>query len=91
MPELRASADTRGSTGGKGGEGMNEDYPDMSTAEQLRWWAENCDRCSIGCQARGVLEKAARELEAREAHEASFDSYTVDGVKTRIILEQVKE
>ena len=48
---------------------MIEDYPDMSTAEQLRWWAENCDRCNNGCQVRGLLEEAARELEEREAQE----------------------
>ena len=46
---------------------MTKDYPDMSTAEKLKWWAENCDRCRSGCQARAILEKAARELDAQEA------------------------
>lgn len=48
---------------------MIKDYLDESTAEQLRWWAENCDRCNSGCQVRGLLEEAARELEAQEAQE----------------------
>lgn len=48
---------------------MTKDYPDKSTAERLRWWAENCDRCNSGCQVRGLLEEAARELEALAAKE----------------------
>lgn len=38
----------------------------------------------------GIADEVAK-LEAREVQEASFDSYTVDGVKTRVVLEQGEE
>lgn len=55
---------------------MNKDYQNMSTAERIRWWAENCDRCNNGCQVKGLLEKAARELDEREAQEKEKNSKT---------------
>lgn len=36
---------------------------DMWLAEQLRWWAAECDRTNFGCQARGALLEAAEVLE----------------------------
>ncbi|WP_302760273.1 hypothetical protein [Christensenella hongkongensis] len=38
----------------------------------------------------GIADEVAK-LEAREVQEASFDSYTVDGVKTRVVLEKGEE
>ena len=38
-----------------------------------------------------VVFSVVNTVEAREAQEASFDSYTVDGVKTRVVLEKGEE
>ena len=48
--------------------------------EQLRWWADNCDRTNYGCQARPFLLDAATALSALRA----------ENTKLRAELEQVK-
>ncbi|MCQ5131433.1 hypothetical protein NE562_17410 [Butyricicoccus faecihominis] len=48
---------------------MGKDYDDMTTAERLVWWAENCDRCNNGCQVKPLLLLAAAELEAAQREE----------------------
>lgn len=48
---------------------MGKDYDDMTTAERLVWWAENCDRCNNGCQVKLLLLRAAAELEAAQREE----------------------
>ena len=35
--------------------------------EQLRWWADNCDRTNYGCQARPFLLDAATALSTLQA------------------------
>ena len=35
--------------------------------EQLRWWAEQCDRTNHGCQARRILSDAATAIETLRA------------------------
>ena len=35
--------------------------------EQLRWWADNCDRTNYGCQARPFLLEAATALSTLQA------------------------
>ena len=35
--------------------------------EQLRWWAENCDRSNYGCHARPFLLEAATALSTLQA------------------------
>lgn len=36
---------------------------------QLKWWAENCDRCNGGCQVRDLLKDAAQEISALRAQQ----------------------
>ena len=38
----------------------------MRLIEQLRWWADECDRTNFGCQARKLLLEAAEALEKAE-------------------------
>lgn len=79
-------------------------YIDMYKIGKLNYtpsdinWGEFGRECERLCKEYGRnyyikedLRKEMTALEAREAQEASFDSYTVDGVKTRIILEQGEE
>ena len=48
--------------------------------EQLRWWADNCDRTNYGCQARPFLLDAATAISTLQA----------ENEKLRAELEQVK-
>ena len=41
------------------------DYDKM--IDDLRWWAEHCDRTNHGCQARRILSDAATAIEALRA------------------------
>ena len=38
----------------------------MRLIEQLRWWADECDRTNFGCQSRKLLLEAAEALEKAE-------------------------
>ena len=40
--------------------------------EQLRWWADNCDRTNYGCQARPFLLDAATALSTLQAENAQL-------------------
>ena len=48
--------------------------------EQLKWWAEECDRTNKGCQARRILQDAA----------TAFSTLQAENEKLRAELEQVK-
>lgn len=48
--------------------------------EQLRWWADNCDRTNYGCQARPFLLDAATAISTLQA----------ENEKLRAELERVK-
>ena len=41
--------------------------------EQLRWWAEHCDRTNYGCQVRTFLLDAATAIEALHAENAEME------------------
>lgn len=49
--------------------------------EQLRWWADNCDRTNYGCQARPFLLDAATALSTLQA----------ENEKLRAELERMKK
>ena len=49
--------------------------------EQLRWWADNCDRTNYGCQVRRILSGAATALSTLQA----------ENEKLRAELEKVKQ
>lgn len=40
--------------------------------EQLKWWAEECDRTNKGCQARRILQDAATALSTLQAENAQL-------------------
>lgn len=49
---------------------------------------ENCMFCENRYKDHPICKISSQPCnEAREAQEASFDSYTVDGVKTKVVLE----
>lgn len=48
--------------------------------EQMKWWAEECDRTNFGCQAKKTLQEAATALSMLQA----------ENEKLRAELEQVK-
>ena len=48
--------------------------------EQMKWWAEECDRTNFGCQAKKTLQEAATALSMLQA----------ENKKLRAELEQVK-
>ena len=48
--------------------------------EQMKWWAEECDRTNFGCQAKKTLRDAATALSTLQA----------ENEKLRAELEQVK-
>ena len=48
--------------------------------EQMKWWAEECDRTNFGCQAKKTLQEATDALSALQA----------ENEKLRAELEQVK-
>ena len=35
--------------------------------EQMKWWAEECDRTNFGCQAKKTLQEAANALSMLQA------------------------
>lgn len=35
--------------------------------EQMKWWAEECDRTNFGCQAKKTLQEAANALSTLQA------------------------
>lgn len=49
--------------------------------EQLKWWAEECDRTNKGCQARRILQDAA----------TAFSTLQAENEKLCVELEQVRE
>lgn len=49
--------------------------------EQLRWWADHCDRTNYGCHTRAFLLDAATALSTLQA----------ENEKLRAELEQVKQ
>lgn len=40
--------------------------------EQLKWWAEECDRTNKGCQARRILQDAATAISTLQAENAQL-------------------
>ena len=57
--------------------------------EQLRWWADNCDRTNYGCQARPFLLDAAPALSTLQAENEKLRAELEQ--KSKLIAQQAVE
>ena len=63
--------------------------------EQMKWWAEECDRTNFGCQAKKTLQEAANALSMLQAENEKLQKmYQEEKVichETQLELERMKK
>ena len=58
--------------------------------EQMKWWAEECDRTNFGCQAKKTLQEAANALSMLQDEKLHLchDSRAKDGNIRRALIDR---
>ena len=57
--------------------------------EQMKWWAEECDRTNFGCQAKKTLQEAANALSMLQAENEKLRAELEQ--KSKLIAQQAAE